>query len=185
MIRINLIEAKKKKKPKPLPVPVVLAVLLTLFTVIGVVYIHYSLTDEIGALKSKKTENDNRLRVLNKKIKELKNYEKLVKSVEKKKKVIIGLRKNQALPVRVLDEISRLLPDTVWLTSLRYTGKRVSIDAMAFTNSDIVTYINNLKRSPLFVNVYLSESVEKFVKEAGMAKGIRVYKFKATIGIRG
>ena len=67
MIRINLIEVKKKKKPKPLPTSVVVAVLLTLFVVIGVVYTHYSLNDELSMLRNKKTENDKRLRVLNKK----------------------------------------------------------------------------------------------------------------------
>ena len=185
MIRINLIEVKKKKKPKPLPTTVVIAVLLTLFALIGVVYTHYSLNDELSMLRSKKAKNEKRLKVLNKKVKALKNYEKLVKSVENKKKVIIDLRKNQALPVKVLDEISRLLPDTVWLTKLRYNGKTVTFDAVAFTNSDVVTYINNLKRSPLFVNVYLSESKEQSIKVAGMTKGIRVYKFKASMGVRG
>ncbi len=186
MIRINLLPVKKKKKkPKPVPGYIVATILLTVIITIGMVYTHYSLSEEITTLKQKKNANAKRLKQLQAKIKELRNYERLVRAVEERKKVILQLKKNQALPVKILDELSRQLPSGVWLTRLNYKGKRVSIEGVAFTNSDVVTYVKNLKRSNLFTSVFLTESKEQNIKAGGLKKGITVYNFKVTMGVKG
>ena len=185
MIRINLLPVKRKKKPKPIPGFLAVAVILIIITSIGVVYAYFNIKEEIKTLQVKKVSNEQRLKELKKKLKELENYESLVKSVEQKKKVIIQLRKNQSIPVRLLDEISKHLPNGIWLSVLRVKDKSVNIEGYAFTNSDVVKYVNNLKGSALFNSVYLAESKHGEISEEGLKEKVPVYKFKIRLKIKG
>ncbi len=185
MIRINLLPTKKKKKkPKPIPGYIAATVISTVVIVIAIVFVGYQLNTTLDTLRARKVSNEAKLKDLRAKLKKLRNYEKLVVDVEKKKKIIIGLRKRQALPVKILDELSRLLPTGVWLNQLTYTGKRVNINGSAFTNSDVVKYVNNLKRSKLFQSVFLAESKYKPIGGKGK-KAIPVYNFKIFLNVKG
>ncbi|MGW8179722.1 MAG: PilN domain-containing protein, partial [bacterium] len=54
----------------------------------------------------------------------------------------------------------------------------VSLKGFAFTNSNVVEFVNNLKRSSLFTDVYLEESKETNVEK------IDVYEFKLRFMVR-
>ena len=78
----------------------------------------------------------------------------------------------------MLDEVSALMPDGIWLTSLVNKGNQVNLEGYAFTNPNLVNYIQNLKGSEYMVNVTLLES--KRVK----FQQTQVYKFKLTFGMK-
>lgn len=183
MIRVNLLPVKRKKKPKPVPVFIVVTIALVLLASIGVIYAYYNVKEEIKDLNARKAANDKRIAELKKRLKELENYESLVKSVEKKKKVIIQLRKNQAVPVRLLDVLSRHLPPGTWLKELKFRGSSLDLDGYAFTNSDVVKYVNNLKGSRFFNSVHLAESKRENLK--GLKEEVSVYKFTIKADLRG
>ncbi len=115
---------------------------------------------------------------LSKKIAEIKKFEKLNKELEQRSTLIETLRKNQAIPVRILDEVSSVIPEGVWLNSLAYKENGVSMEGFAFTNIDIVSYIDNLKRLGSVSDVYLEESRESEVEK------VKVYKFKLSFKVR-
>jgi|Deesub1362B_J571_1020462.scaffolds.fasta_scaffold00273_16 type IV pilus assembly protein PilN len=186
MIRINLIPVKKKKKrPKPVPNYIVGGTIFTVVVIIVAVFITYNIRAEITSLKNTKARNEQRLAELRKKLKELKNYERLVEDVKKKKEIIIQLRKNQAIPVKVLDELSRKLPDSVWFKRLEVKGKKVVIEGLAFTNTDIVMFVDKLKRSDVFSSVFLVESKRQQIAEKELREKITVYNFKLSLVIAG
>ena len=60
-------------------------------------------------------------------IEEVKEYEDKKASLEAKIQLINSLKTNQKGPVRLMDEISKALPDLVWLTSLDVTGNQISM----------------------------------------------------------
>jgi type IV pilus assembly protein PilN len=184
MIKINLLPVKRKKKPKPVPGFIVVAVLLLVIAVVAVVFLHVTTKGEIEDLTAQKISNDERLKDLNNRIKEIANYEQLVKSVEDKKKIIIQLRNNQSIPVLLLNEISRTLPNGLWIRGMSVKGNNVDISGSAFTNSDLVTYVNNLKSSHFFASVYLSESKRDRIKEQGIDEEVSVYNFKLRLTIK-
>jgi type IV pilus assembly protein PilN len=71
-----------------------------------------------------------------------------------------------------LDELSRSLPDRVWLTSLVEQSGKVDLEGKAVTNAEIVDFINNLKASRYIREILLIESRQ--VTE----DGVPVYNFK-------
>ncbi len=185
MIRVNLLPTKKKKK-KPTPVPGFIAamVIATVVVLIASAFVYYQTQNTLNTLKARKAQNETRLKDLRTRLKKLRNYEKLVVEVEKKKKIIIGLREKQAVPVKILDELSRLLPTGVWLTQLTFNGKDLNILGSAFTNSDVVNYVNNLKKSRLFNSVFLAESLHKQMN-AGKKQKLSIYNFKISMTVKG
>jgi type IV pilus assembly protein PilN len=177
MIRINLLPVRRKKKAKPVPVFVITALLTTL-VVIGVLgYLFFHFSSSLKETKIRFEANKQRIAELKNKIKEVDNFETLNNSYEDKNRIIEQLRKNQAIPVIMLDEISKDLPNGTWLHSMSVSNQNASLDGYAFTNSDVVAYVNNLKSSKAFREVFLQES-----KQAEVDK-IPVYQFKLTFKV--
>jgi len=184
MIRINLIAAKRKKQARTVPVEFILTALLTIFMVAMAGYLFYFLSSKIQTLTLKKQDNEKKIAQLRNTLKELENYESLIKDIEQKQRVIEELRRNQSVPVRVIDEISKLLPDSVWLNSLNIKGDTIHLSGSAFTNRDVVSYVNNLKSADLFMDVYLEESKNRSIPMGTGKETVSLYDFKLNMRIK-
>ncbi|MEJ2187894.1 MAG: PilN domain-containing protein [Acidobacteriota bacterium] len=64
--------------------------------------------------------------------------------------VINELKQNQRGPVRIMDEVSRALPDLVWLTKLTLKGNSLTLTGIAMDENPVANYISNLDASPFF-----------------------------------
>lgn len=183
MIKINLILEKRTKKQEPVKSPaskfitVVLAVAVaTLLIMLGA---KYYMSYGKDALKKQNESNKTLISQLQKNIQDVKKFESMNASIEQKSDLIETLRRNQAVPVRILDEVSAVLPDGVWLSSLIYKGGMVTIEGLAFTNLDIVSYIENFKKSAIITDATLDESKYEEINK------VQVYKFKLNFKVKG
>jgi len=79
------------------------------------------------------------------------------KRAELKKKIdtIRQLKEQQLGPVHILDEISRALPDLVWLTKLSLNGVTVKLSGMALDENAIANYMTRLEDSPYVTSATL------------------------------
>ena len=158
MIRINLLTearaAAAKKKGPALPTGAKLNNLLLIgglalgLIYIGTMYLVLSskqrhLDEEIG----KAREEVARLRSI---IEEVKGYEDKKKSLEEKIELINNLKTNQKGPVRLMDEVSKALPDLVWLTDMAISGDQLTLKGRTLSPNAVATYLENLKKSPYF-----------------------------------
>jgi type IV pilus assembly protein PilN len=83
-------------------------------------------------------------------IDEVNGYERKKADLEAKINLINELKRNQKGPVRLMDEVSKALPDLVWLTDMSLTGNTIAISGMAMTPNAVANFIENLKKSPYF-----------------------------------
>jgi len=155
MIRVNLLPTKRKKKPKAIPVFIITGTLLTLGAIISSGYLFYYLNSELASLQQKKKTNETQIADLKNRIKEVQNYEAQKKTLEQRTGVIEQLKKNQSLPVKILAEMSEVVPNGVWISSMSVSGTTISISGTAFTNEDVINYERNLNKSQLFTDVKL------------------------------
>ncbi len=183
MIRVNLLEIKRKKKPKAIPLSVVIVGFLTLLIIIATVLVNIYLNKTVEKLTAQKDDNQKKIAELDKKVAKVREYESLIKIIEGKQNVIVQLRKDQSEPVKILDQISRLLPDNVWLSSLKVTGKNIKLSGSAFSNREVVKYVNNLKSEKLFFDVYLVHSQHKSIPSGISKENISIYNFNITMHI--
>lgn len=177
MIRINLLPSGKKRALIIPPTLIYGAGVLVVLLVVVVASTFY-LSSKISDVKEEIFVKEKRLNELKVVLKEVENYEKNNQEFRKKTKIIEQLKKNQIIPLRLLDEVSNMLPKGVWLTNLIDRGGLVSIKGYAFSNSDLVGYVQNLKKSKYFVDVMLEESRQEEIDEYSL------YRFKLTFKVK-
>lgn len=178
MIKVNLIPTKKKKKQKPIPVFLIYTILLFVVTGLILGYLAYFYSSRLSAREAEFKENERKITELKAKIKAVEDFERLNKTFQQRKDIIEELGRNKSLPVKILDEISAQLPVGVWLTAMDVKGADINLNCTAFSNTDVVNYVNNLKNSKLFTDVYLQESIQSKTKE------ISVYTFRLTFKVK-
>lgn len=178
MIKINLIPVKRKKKPKAVPTFVVVMALLLVVSGIAVAYYNSYKSGQIEDLQNQRQANEQKLKELDKRVKEVKNFEKLNARVTKRKEIIEELTKNQSIPVMILDEMSKDLTDGVWLKSMSISGTKITVAGMGFSNTDIVTFVQKLKASEFFTNVELQGTARQMVQT------VETYNFTLTLEIK-
>jgi type IV pilus assembly protein PilN len=64
--------------------------------------------------------------------------------------LIEQLRRSQTGPVHMLDEISRALPERLWLVEITQKGDEISIDGRTSTLSALTDFVSNLQNSQYF-----------------------------------
>jgi Tfp pilus assembly protein PilN len=79
---------------------------------------------------------------------------------QRKVDLIERLKAEQSGPVHMLDEVSKALPDFVWLTNLDQTGPTVKFSGQSNGLTAVADFISNLERSGWFPNVDLASSTE-------------------------
>ena len=158
MIRINLLTearaAAARKKSPFLPSGARLNNVILLGGVVaGLLYIGIMalvLTSRNKTLDEEIVRAQEEVARLKSIIDEVKGYEDKKASLEAKIQLINNLKTNQKGPVRLMDEISKALPDLVWLSDLTVSGDQVSLKGRTLSPNAVATYLENLKKSPFF-----------------------------------
>ncbi|MCC6544475.1 MAG: PilN domain-containing protein [Nitrospirae bacterium] len=182
MIRINLLLNKKSKGTAVnlrlgLPSYVIFVIIAVVAVLLIEGYTWYWLNSTKSSLANEKKTLEVQLSELKEKVKEVESYEKDKELYGQKITIIQNLKKSQKGPVRVLDEVSMMLPERVWIISLKEKDGKINVTGSGMTNDDIVKYVNNLKSSRIFQNVQLTESRQV------IDSGIPVYNFNLIFNI--
>ena len=183
MIRIHLLSdgkktvTRKKKAPmKVLPQGADLARLLLLgalvlgLTPFGVVYYVKKKTIENKTALVQAAEVEvQRLQAI---IKEVEQFKAKKAELEHKINVISQLKQNQRGPVRLMDLVSRSLPELLWLDRLSVAGNNVTLTGQAFNTNAVASFMDNLDQAP-----ELTEPILRETRQAGT-----VYSFTISVG---
>ncbi|RJQ44831.1 MAG: hypothetical protein C4538_09550 [Nitrospiraceae bacterium] len=175
MIRINLLPAKKVLKiPPVISYGVIATVILAIALLVSSLY----LMNKVSQMNAEMNAKEKKLEDLKKAIEDVKNYEKDNEEVRAKTRIIEQLKKNQVVPLRLLDEVSEKLPKGVWLTLMTDKNGAINIEGYAHTNYDLVDYVQKLKESQYLTDVMLVESRQTAIDS------FSVYKFKLTFRMK-
>jgi len=173
MIRVNLLKSEKKnfedqpagpeeetpdKKTKEktpagkrkTPPPGNLIFVLALVVLGALAYTQKRTLDEERGLLSNAQEEQRRLQTVSNKLDEI-DWQK--QYMVKKIALISELRMMQGSAVRVLDAMSRAIPDWVWLMEATFNKNSLLIHGRALTNVLISDYVRNLSELGLFESV--------------------------------
>jgi type IV pilus assembly protein PilN len=163
MIRINLLkeepkapivkeeEAVRERKPFPM------TSLLGLFVVVAIAlgYFQFNTIKKEKNLLSAAEEEKNKLKDVLSKLETVQGQQELIL---RKIDLINQLKAQQGTAVSILDEISKQIPQWVWLTEVTFSRQQIQIRGRATDNNLISDYIYNLETSPYFTNVDLKST---------------------------
>jgi len=101
------------------------------------------LTDEIAAAEQETARLQNL-------IVQVQQFEERKSQLQQRVSLIEQLRRGQSGPVHLLDEVSRALPEMLWLTQLEEKGNDVTIEGRCTSNMSLSDFVDNLSRSGWF-----------------------------------
>jgi type IV pilus assembly protein PilN len=172
MIRINLLPVRELKKQALLRRQLYLfaAGIAVLLTGIGSVWM-------IGM--QAKAQFEEQKTALRGELERLKPIVDEVNALERREKMlnthintIQRLRSNQRGPVRVLDELSRNLPEQTWLETIDENAGVYKVAGYALTNFAVADLLRNLQRSQEFTGVDLVSSEQAVIATREIKKFI-------------
>jgi len=170
MIRVNLLAADrptsggKKSKAPSAPGAVQLYLFLAVFVggaVVLCVLAYFYINGQIATKDRNIADRNKRLADLQAVKKQVDEFQAKKKTLEDKVNLIERLRAEQAGPVHMLDEISKALPDFVWLSSLDQNGANLSMKGQTSGLTAVADFIANLQRSGWFPSVELKSTTEQ------------------------
>lgn len=183
MIRINLLavdrERAKRRASFQLGQKVTIGCsLILLATVVLIGWWYWSLRrdsvkldEEIAAAQRETT----RLRSV---LEQVRQFEARRAQLQQRVALIEQLRKGQSGPVHMLDEISRSLPDRLWLTAMKQEGTDVTIDGRAISLTALSDLVGNLESSKYFKRPV--EILDSQVESLGQQGDVVKFSVKAT-----
>jgi type IV pilus assembly protein PilN len=103
---------------------------------------------------------------------QVKEFETRKAQLEQRVLLIEQLRKGQSGPVHMLDELSRSLPEMLWLTQMEQKGDELTIEGRASTLVAISDFVGNLEQSRYFKKPVeiLSSQVESLPDQGDLVK---------------
>jgi type IV pilus assembly protein PilN len=178
MIKINLLPREERKRRTQVNPALLLGLLGAVVVVLAMGYGWYWLNGEVDRLQSDIQATQAELKRFEELAKQVDKFQAEKKRLEEKIKVIETLVVAQGGPVRLLDEVSKALPNEVWLTTFNRVGKRLEIGGIAFSNFSVANFMTNLGASALIANVDL------VVSEKAVVEQVPVERFNITMDVK-
>lgn len=164
MIRINLLPAREARRRVELRRQLQVAVLVVVVALGGGVWGYMAQNSNLEAHQQELAGIQAEVKRLEAVIKEVQKFETRQALLDKKVGAIEDIKTNQRRPARLLDDISRSLPDQMWLISIKDTGTGIQISGRAFDNVGIAAFMENLERTHSFGNVELVETKSELLQ---------------------
>ena len=157
MIRINLLAAEREKSKKKAVTLGTTGQKLTIgcsvILVLAVMFIgwrYWSLTRDSNQIDAEIAAAQQETTRLHSVILQVQQFEQQKAQLQQRVVLIEQLRKGQTGPVHMLDQISRALPQMLWLTELKQAGGDVVIDGRCTTLTGLSEFVSNLEASGYF-----------------------------------
>jgi type IV pilus assembly protein PilN len=115
---------------------------------------------------------------LDKQIADIKDLKDQINNVLERKHVVENLQTNRSQAVVILDELTRQLPEGVYLKSIKQAGNLITLDGVADTNARVATLVRNLSVSNWM------ESPNLVVINAATVNGIKQNDFTVTVSLK-
>lgn len=169
MIKINLLAEKKPVKTKSsagLSLEGASAgqnLLFVAILIVGMVLAGgwwWSLENRTTELKREISRADQELARLEEIRKKSERFKAKKDLLARKIQLITDLKKQQEVPVRILDQVSRNLPEFLWLESMSAQDNEINISGKATTYTAVSNFYANLTNSGYFREVNLGRTFE-------------------------
>jgi len=172
MIRINLVAPERTTKTKTkaaagpaMPAGALQSYLLLALLVGGALVLcagaWWLQSNKLRDLDTRIAADEKRMRDLQAIAQQVAQFQQKKAVLENKVLVIEQLRLLQKSPVHLLDEISKGLPDYVWLTTLEQTAGNLKFAGQSNSLAAVADYISALQRSGWFPTVDLATAQEQ------------------------
>ena len=147
MIRVNLLphrQIRREARQRQFGLMAAFSAILA----VAIVFMAYTV---IRAKLDAQAERNARLNAaiakLDKEIADIKNLKDQISAMLERKQVVENLQTNRSQAVVVFDELSRQLPEGMYLRSIKQVGNMITLEGVADTNARVATLVRNFNAS--------------------------------------
>jgi type IV pilus assembly protein PilN len=175
MIRINLLPVRAAQKKARLHGQMAVMGLALIVTVVACAVICSSLMLSISSEKKEIASIEQEISSLKKVLGEVTRFKQLQKEYQAKLDVLATLKEKKTGPVLLLDELSRVLPERLWINDFKESGGNISIKGVGLDEATVARFMRDLEASPYYSGVDLKVTEQQ--KQKG---GLKLQKFDLT-----
>jgi type IV pilus assembly protein PilN len=156
MIRINLLNVERKAAKKAgsaLLIGQKITIGCSIILIVAALFVgwrYWTLQQESARLDKDIADAQQEVSRLKSIIVQVEQFEQQKAQLQQRVALIEELRKNQTGPVHMLDQVSRALPATVWLTELKQGADGITIDGRCTGLTSLSDFISNLEATGYF-----------------------------------
>jgi type IV pilus assembly protein PilN len=170
MIRINLLPVRAAQKRARLQgqLAVMGVALISVIVICAMVYT--SMAVRIASQKKEIARIEKKIHSLKKIIGEVASIKQLQKEYQAKLDVLEDLKQKKTGPVHLLDELSAVLPEKLWLDDFKESGGNISIKGIGLNEATVANFMRDLEASPYYQGVELKVTEQKAQKDLKLQK---------------
>jgi type IV pilus assembly protein PilN len=178
MIRINLLPVPKVRKQQALIIQAVTGAVALVIVAGACYFVGLQKQSDITTQEAANTQIQRQIDELRAQVGEVEKFKKQVQTLEAQLNVIRSLERGRSGPVKMMEELSDIIPRRVWISSFREASKRVTIEGLAESGMVIADFLDSLKGSRFFENPVLIAVNSQDVD------GQSVHRFQVTAGVK-
>lgn len=148
MIRINLLPHRAEKRRNQQIQFAVFGAISLVLGALMVGFVHAAISAKISYQERRNEYLKQETLTLDKQIEEIKKLREQTQSLLARKTVVENLQSTRSDVVHLMDQVLRILPDEVYLKTLKQTGNKISIAGYAQSNARISTLMRAIENSP-------------------------------------
>ena len=178
MMRINLLPHRAQKRKARQIQLIAFSVISLVLGVLVVGLVHTYISTEISYQERRNQYLKQETDVLDKQIAEIKKLREQTESLLARKTVVENLQTTRSDVVHLMDQMLRILPDGVYLKSIKQTGNKINLFGYAQSNARVSTLMRAIDSSPWLELPTLVEI------HASTANGARVSEFTLNFNLK-
>jgi type IV pilus assembly protein PilN len=148
VIRINLLPHRAEKRRARQIQFIALSVISVLLAALLVGFIQVAISTQIAYQERRNTYLKQETAILDKQIEEIKKLREQTQALLARKNVVESLQSTRSDVVHLLDQMLRILPEGVYLKSLKQSGNRINVVGYAQSNARVSTLMRAIEDSP-------------------------------------
>jgi type IV pilus assembly protein PilN len=148
MIRINLLPHRAEKRKARQIQFIALSVISLVLGAMLVGVVQVAISTEISYQERRNAYLKQETAVLDKQIEEINKLREQTQALLARKNVVETLQSTRSDVVHLLDQMLRILPDGVYLNSLKQSGNRINVVGSAQSNARVSTLMRAIEDSP-------------------------------------
>lgn len=171
MIRVNLLPHRAEKRKARQIQFIAFSVISLVLGIIVVGFVHAAISSQISYQERRNEYLKQETAKLDKQIAEIRKLREQTESLMARKTVVEDLQSTRSDVVHLLDQMLRILPDGVYLRSIKQTGNKINLVGYAQSNARVSTLMRAIEDSQWLDSPALVEI------HATTANGVRMSEF--------
>jgi len=148
MIRVNLLPHRAEKRKARQVQFIILSALSLVLGAVIVGFVYVAIDTQISYQERRNTYLKQEIAVLDKQIEEIRKLREQTQALLSRKTVVENLQSTRSDVVHLLDQMLRILPDGVYLKTLKQNGNQINVDGYAQSSARVSTLMRSIEDSP-------------------------------------